>query len=223
MGLGSERHDTHSYETHEAQWLGVRQPVLRAAHERLGHTVTDTREINPGEVWEENEFWIDLSWRIAPDGGMNIRQYFESKQRPGEKLTIDEYYTHIFEHSVPGLPDRRKGVEAYTSADPDSQRIWWTDAGVHQNLTFPVHPDPISGMHCWHQAVHVSQAEATDQYGDISVDTEKSQVVYKQWLDKTCPADRVSPDGNRRPYWLLRPLKPSREVYRLSVDSPAQT
>ena len=34
-------------------------------------------------------------------------------------------------------------------------RIWWTDAGVHQNLTFPVHPDPISGMHCWHQAVRV--------------------------------------------------------------------
>src|SRR4051794_3477985 len=106
MGLGSERHDIHSYETHDAQWVGFRQPVLRAAQERLGHPVTDTRQVNPGEVWEENELWIELSWRIDPDGAMNIRQYFESPQRPGEKLTVDEYYAYIFEHSVPGLPER---------------------------------------------------------------------------------------------------------------------
>ena len=49
------------------------------------------------------------------------------------------------------------------SADPDSQRIWWTDTGVHQNLTFPVHPDPISGMHCWHQAVRVRPAAPGDR------------------------------------------------------------
>ena len=30
--------------------------------------IADTREVNPGEVWEENEFWIELSWRIDPDG-----------------------------------------------------------------------------------------------------------------------------------------------------------
>ena len=47
---------------------GFRQPVLRAARERLGSPVADTREVNPGEVWEENEFWIELSWRIDPDG-----------------------------------------------------------------------------------------------------------------------------------------------------------
>jgi anaerobic selenocysteine-containing dehydrogenase len=56
MGLGNERHDLHSYETHDAQWVGFRQPVLRAARERLGETITDTRQANPGEVWEENEF-----------------------------------------------------------------------------------------------------------------------------------------------------------------------
>ena len=38
MGHGSERHDIHSYETHDAQWLGFRQPVLRAARERMGET-----------------------------------------------------------------------------------------------------------------------------------------------------------------------------------------
>ena len=92
MGLGTERHDLHSYETHDAQWIGFRQPVLREAKARLGQPVTDTREVNPGEVWEENEFWIELSWRIDPDGAMGIRKFFESKKEPGAKLTVDEYY-----------------------------------------------------------------------------------------------------------------------------------
>ena len=85
MGVGSERHDIHSYETHDAQWLGFRQPVLRAARERLGEQITDTRQVNPGEVWEENEFWIELSWRIDPDGTMGIRKFFESKRTSRRK------------------------------------------------------------------------------------------------------------------------------------------
>jgi anaerobic selenocysteine-containing dehydrogenase len=44
----------------------------------MGETVADTREANPGEVWEENEFWIELSWRIDPDGSLGIRKFFES-------------------------------------------------------------------------------------------------------------------------------------------------
>ena len=36
MGLGTERHDTMSQETHAAQWLGFRQPVLRVAREKRG-------------------------------------------------------------------------------------------------------------------------------------------------------------------------------------------
>ncbi|MEE8135480.1 MAG: molybdopterin-dependent oxidoreductase, partial [Gemmatimonadales bacterium] len=106
MGHSSERHDIHSYETHDGQWIGFRQPVLRTIRERLGEQVTDTRDTNPGEVWEENEFWIDLTWRIDPDGSMGIRKFVESKQRPGKKLTVDEYYGYIFDHSVPGLPER---------------------------------------------------------------------------------------------------------------------
>lgn len=454
MGHGSERHDLHSYETHDAQWIGFRQPVMRAARERLGEKIADTREVNPGEVWEENEFWMELTWRIDPDGALGIRQYVESKERPGTRLGVDEYYGYIFENSVPGLkeraaqedlsplefmrrygafeitkkvgaiyeelvpdaeledvkedrfsrvytktpkpastnivpiaspdPDaegrrlvgvnvdgkilrgfptpsgrlefysstlaewgwheyaiptyirshihpenlaedqtvlistfrlptqihtrsanakwldeishtnplwihpthaaqlglqtgelvrveteigyfvvkawvtegirpgivacshhmgrwklkdegqrqmmatvalahegdewgikREHGVHPYKSADADTQRIWWTDVGVHQNLTFPVHPDPVSGMHCWHQAVRVKKAEASDAYGDINVDTHKSHEVYRKWLRMTRPANVHSPDGTRRPYWLMRPLKPSREVFRL--------
>ena len=458
MGHASERHDLHSYETHDSQWLGFRQPVLRAARERLGETITDTRQVNPGEVWEENEFWIALSWRIDPDGSMGIRRYFESKADAEEKLSVDEYYRWIFENSVPGLPEKaaaeglapleymrrygafevRKGIGAcyeeevplaeledihtdglgrvftrsakpvsvnivpealpdgdddgrrmagvevdggvrrgfptpsgrleffsstiaawgwpeyaiptyirshihpdnlepgqlvllptfrvptqihtrsanskwldeiahtnplwvhpqdaahlanlrtgdlvrveteighfvlkawvtegikpgvvacshhmgrwrpeghpgqrqamatvdlghegsnwkltrlagvkpFESSDPDTQRIWWTDVGVHQNLTFPVHPDPISGQHCWHQAVRVSRAQPGDACGDIVVDTAKSRHVYQLWLQKTRSALHFSPDGTRRPYWLLRPLRPAREAYHLPI------
>jgi anaerobic selenocysteine-containing dehydrogenase len=110
---------------------------------------------------------------------------------------------------------RERGVHPYDSTDPDTRRIWWTDVGIHQNLTFPVHPDPVSGQHAWHQAVRVRRAEAGDRYGDISVDTAKSREIYRRWLAETRSADKFSPDGTRRPYWLLRPLKPSREVYRL--------
>ncbi|HTQ94057.1 MAG TPA: molybdopterin dinucleotide binding domain-containing protein, partial [Streptosporangiaceae bacterium] len=461
MGHGSERHDTHSYEQYDGQWVAFRQPVLRAARERLGETVADTRAVNPGEVWEENEFWIELSWRIDPDGTLGIRRYHESRARPGTKLTVDEYYGWMFEHSVPGLPERaaaegrtplewmrrygafeisrdqggvheqevpaaeldgmavrgagrvytaapapdapnivpigaptpddrgrrpvgvlidgvvrrgfptpsgrlefwsstlaawgwpehalpgyikshvhpaalapgqvvllstfrlptqihtrsanskwldelshtnpvwihpsdaarfgvnrtgdlirveteigyfvakawitegiRPGVVAcshhmgrwklaghsqvsaggmmatvdlragengwemraaghvrpYSSADPDTARIWWSDTGVHQNLTFPVHPDPISGMHCWHQAVRVRPAGPGDAHGDIAVDTARAREVYRRWMARTRPAGQVSPDGTRRPRWLMRPLKPGPAAFALPGD-----
>ena len=88
---------------------------------------------------------------------------------------------------------RVKSVQPYASSDPDTQRIWWSDTGVHQNLTFPVHPDPISGMHCWHQAVRVVPAGPQDRAGDISVDTAKAREVYAQWLTMTRPAGQASP------------------------------
>ena len=66
-----------------------------------------------------------------------------------------------------------------TPPTPTPPRIWWTDTGVHQNLTFPVHPDPISGMHCWHQAVRVRPAEPGDRHGDIAVDTARAREVYQ--------------------------------------------
>ncbi|MFN2531180.1 MAG: molybdopterin-dependent oxidoreductase [Pyrinomonadaceae bacterium] len=457
MGVGSERHDIHSYETHDSQWLGFRQPVIKVAREREGEVVHDTREVNPGQVWEENEFWLELTWRIDPDGSLGIRQYAESKKNPGTRLSVDEYYEWIFENSVPGLPEkaalehltplqfmrrygafevkqkigkiydqivaaeelddinedqlgrvftrtpkpvganivplpspdgdsegrrlvgvkvdgtikrgfptpsgrlefyshtlaswgwsdfaiptyikshvhpdnlaidqtilistfrlpvqihtrsanskwldeiahtnplwihpkhadklgvrtgdllrvqteigyyvvpawvtegirpgivacshhmgrwkltdegqrqlmatvkldqngtewkikRERGVEPFKSGDADTLRIWWKDAGVHQNMTFPVHPDPISGMHCWHQAVRVHVANPEDNPGDVFVDTAKSREVYRKWLAMTRPADQYSPDGTRRPYWMLRPLKPAREFYKLPQD-----
>ena len=36
VGHGSERHDLHSYEQYDGQWIGFRQPVLRAARNGSG-------------------------------------------------------------------------------------------------------------------------------------------------------------------------------------------
>ena len=36
--------------------------------------------------------------------------------------------------------------------------------------------------------------------------------------DDAAGARASTPDGTRRPYWLLRPLKPSRDVYRLPIQ-----
>jgi len=117
---------------------------------------------------------------------------------------------------------RRKRVRPYQSTDPDTLRIWWSDSGVHQNLTFPVQPDPISGQHCWHQAVRITKAQPGDHYGDIRVDTAQAATAYRRWLGLTRRADRVSPDGTRRPYWLLRPLRPSPQAYLLPQEGETQ-
>jgi len=102
------------------------------------------------------------------------------------------------------------GVKPYKSSDPDTERIWWTDAGVHQNLTFPVQPDPISGSHCWHQKVKVMKAQPGDRYGDVFVDTRRSHEVYRRWLAMTRPAAGEW----RRPQWMLRPFRPDVSAYR---------
>tara|TARA_B100002049_G_scaffold221220_1_gene190307 strand:- start:1353 stop:4235 length:2883 start_codon:yes stop_codon:yes gene_type:complete len=460
MGVGSERHDLASFETHAGRWIGFRQPVIRRFAELEGKSLdkdSRTHEFNPGEVWEENEFWIDLSWRIDPDGQLGVREHFESRAEPGQPMTVDEYYGLIFAEEVPGLAEaaaaasqtplefmrdrgafavptdpylpherlvdpasvqdcvldesgvfrkprtaglfdgseeafthtalaplgdgspaveidgeikegfptpskklelysttladwgwpeyatptwipshvhwedldldgqerillptfriptlihtrsanskwlnelshrhplwihpedaeklnigenqlvrittrighfviqawrtegirpgvvaashhmgrwrtgqeqgrswgngqadiehdgtnwklsRRDGMGSYSSADPDSERIWWSDTGVHQNLTFAVQPDPISGMQCWHQRVQVTPAEEGDSYGDVVVDTAKSREAYLEWLAKTRPGP--GPHGLRRPLWYARPLKPTVEAYRLS-------
>jgi anaerobic selenocysteine-containing dehydrogenase len=109
---------------------------------------------------------------------------------------------------------RLEDLGPFESSDPDSRRVWWTDGGVHQNLTFPVHPDPISGMHCWHQAVKVEPALPGDRYGDVEVDTTKSMGVYREWLALTRPGP--GPGGLRRPLWLGRAVRPADAAYVVS-------
>jgi hypothetical protein len=68
-------------------------------------------------------------------------------------------------------------------------------------------------MHCWHQRVRLTRAEAGDRYGDISVDTTKSMEIYREWLAKARPAP--GPGDLRRPRWLHRPVKPTPDAYRI--------
>ena len=103
MGHASERHDINSYATSAGKWVAFRQPVLREFSRREGKDVEFTHETNPGEVWEEDEFWIELSWKID-DGTLGIREHFMSPYRENEKITIDEYYKYTFER-VPGLTE----------------------------------------------------------------------------------------------------------------------
>ena len=396
MGHASERHDVNSYATSAGKWVAFRQPGLREYSRREGKDVEFTHEINPGEVWEEDEFWIELSWRID-DGTMGIREHFMSPYREGEKITVDEYYQYLFER-VPGLPeaaesegtdslgymrkhgaflieeatyekhksegwptpsgkqefysetmiefgypehsiphyhqkshvhpdnlsdedeycllpnfrlpqhihsrsanakwlveiahrnpiwihpkDARKlgvaegdllkieteigwfvdkvwvtegikpgvvgcshhigrwrreqdrgnrfltntveiekrgdgkmrmktisGVEPWKSDDPDTNRIWWRDGGVHQNITHAVQPDPISGAHCWLQKVRLSIPSEDEEYGDIEVDRNKSFEYYKRW-NEWAKERETHPRGERRPLWMKRPLSPKKQ------------
>ena len=105
----------------------------------------------------------------------------------------------------------KNGIKPFESTDKDSKRIFWKDGGVHQNITHAVHPDPISGMHTWHQRVRIEKPGADDHYGDIFVDTNKSHEIYKEWLAMTRPAP--GPDGLRRPLWFKRAFKPDESTY----------
>ena len=415
MGLAPERHDVMSQETHAGTWIGFRQPVKREYARLNGADPQTTLGHNPGEVWEEAEFWIALTHAIDPDGSLGIAKYFESPDRPGEPMTTDEYWSDVL-GNVPGLPaaaeqedqtpleymrrhgafevpypgqeryatqveagsglevepgdfragfktqskrieiyspvmgewgfddgllpsyqrsqvhwsgmdmaagDRallptfrlptlihtrsanakwlqeishtnplwmnpadaahfglttgdlvrvhtqigyfiprvwvtegmhpgvvacshhvgrwrmfsgsgsvgasslvdiqrtgstflfraKQGARPFSSSDPDSERVFWKETGVNQNMTFPVQPDPASGMHCWHQKVNIQLAKPGDCYGDIQVDTELSRQVYETWKSTTRPAP--GPGGLRRPLHLNRPLRPTDEAYRL--------
>ena len=56
--------------------------------------------------------------------------------------------------------------------------------GVHQNLTFQVNPDPISGMHCWHQRVRVTRALGLNIVDLLAHDTVVVSEAALQKLDE---------------------------------------
>jgi anaerobic selenocysteine-containing dehydrogenase len=188
--------------TDDAERLDVRTGELVRVETQIGYFVVKawvTEGIRPGVVACSHHMG---RWRLNAEGQRQIMALVDLEQK-GSLWRMH----------------RKSGVEPYGSSDPDTLKLWWSDVGVHQNITFPVQPDPISGMHCWHQAVRITKARHGDRYGDIEVDTGKAHEVFRQWLALTRSALEVSPDGTRRPYWLMRPLKPARDVYRLPATS----
>jgi hypothetical protein len=177
--------------------LGLATGDLVRITTRIGHYVNKawvTEGMRPGVVACSHHLG---RWRLFDDVGTD--------RWASSKVAREETSPGIFRFR------RVEDIHPYASRDPDTQRIWWTDGGVHQNLTFPVQPDPVSGMHCWHQRVTVSKAHAGDQYGDIVVDTNKSMQVYREWLKLARPGP--GPGNLRRPVWLDRAVKPAPEAY----------
>jgi anaerobic selenocysteine-containing dehydrogenase len=134
---------------HDAERLGLRTGSLAKVHMGIGYFVVRvwvTEAIRPGIVACSHHLG---RWRLAKESGG------------------DRWSTALVDLQQVGQGQWRlrqlEGIGPFASPDPDADRVWWKDAGVHQNLTFPVHPDPISSMHCWHQKVRVSPADTDDR------------------------------------------------------------
>ncbi len=183
----------------DAEQLGIEEGGLVRVSTRIGHFVISawrTQGIRPGVVAASHHMG---RWRLEEDQARNWSSGKASITHDGSTWKLE----------------REHGAQPFESNDPDSGRIWWNDTGVHQNATFCVQPDPISGMQCWHQRVRVGPARSGDNYGDVVVDTDKSREAYLDWLSKTRPAGTRGGDGLRRPLWYARPLKPAAAAYRL--------
>jgi anaerobic selenocysteine-containing dehydrogenase len=204
-----------------AKWLyeiSHRNPIWMhpADAERLGLSADELVRVETEIGWFVDKVWVTEGikpgiiamshhlgrWRLAAEqGGSPGTSSLVKISNEGQR----GYTLNILE-----------GARAWKSCDPDTSRIWWQDVGVHQNLTHAVHPDPVSGAHCWLQrALSVRKATAGERHGDVFVDVQKSMEVYREWLSWTRPASVHSPDGMRRPYWLKRPLKPVKAAFAL--------
>jgi hypothetical protein len=162
-------------------------------------------------------YFVDRVWATeAIKPGVCACSHHLGRWRRPVDPACNRYSTNLvsLEETGPGKwrMTRTQGVQPFASDDPDSSRIFWEDGGVHQNAAAPVHPDPISGAHCWLQAVTVEKAHDGDQYGTVFADTEKAHQVYKEW--KAMTRNQPGPNGERRIPWLNRPLYPAPEAWR---------
>ena len=108
----------------------------------------------------------------------------------------------------------------YAEFNKDLDNISWDGlSGVWQNATHHPHPDPISGMHCWHQKVLLEKAGPNDKIGDVKVDIQATFDTYKAWRDELArPAP--GPGGLRRPEHLKRPwVAITRSAYKMDTNS----
>ncbi|MDD3504926.1 MAG: molybdopterin-dependent oxidoreductase [Sulfurimonas sp.] len=109
-------------------------------------------------------------------------------------------------------------AKRFADYNRDSGNIWWDGlSGSWQNAVAAAHPDPISGMHCWHQKVILEPAQAGDKIGDIFVNYDNNFKVYEGWRDELT---RGLDDNStlRRPLHVKRPWVPlTREAYTVKI------
>ena len=132
MGLGTERHDTMSQETHAGQWLGFRQPVLRVAREKRGEQIVGDlrsqsgRSLGRERILDRAEL-EDRSGRLA----RHPQVLRVARTAPAQPITMDEYYGWMFEHSVPGLAGSgREGEPDAAAVHAEVRRV----PGLGQDL-----------------------------------------------------------------------------------------
>jgi len=155
--------------------------------------------------------------------------------KEGAQIKIEDYDGESGNNSY-GIPlaeiqmDGRIGKMQYVEAikpfhskrfaeyNKDSDNIWWDGlSGSWQNAVAPAHPDPISGMHCWHQKVLLEPAQRGDKIGDIHVNYDNNFKTYKAWRDElTRGLDSNS--KFRRPPHIKRPwVALSEKAYRVDI------
>ncbi len=149
VGLAGERHDNQTAETKPERWTAFRQPVLRVALQRMGWkpkepwkaTLEAHKKVGLGEIWEDDEFWINLAWAIDPDGSLGIRQYWESKKNPGHPVTIEEWYNAAFS-TIPNLKKvcEKMGITPYEYMS--KYGAWTEETNVYNVMEREVPYDP---------------------------------------------------------------------------------
>lgn len=170
---------------------------------------------------------------------MNTKAFLgESPERAGEKgaqIKIEDYdgISGINSFGVPlaeiqmdGKEGRLKYLEGikpfhskrFSDYNKDSDNIWWDGlSGSWQNAVAPTHPDPISGMHCWHQKVILEPAQEGDKIGDIQVNYENNFKVYQGWRDTLTRGLDVDSEFRRPPH-IKRPWVPlSEKAYLVDI------
>jgi len=201
-----------------AKWLteiANRNPIWMHPQEanRFGFKTGDLVRLNTDIGYFIDKVWVTEGMKPGVIACSHHLGRWRRKQDQGNRWATN---TVDIQHDGNGgwKMSTISGVRPFKSSDSDSKRIFWKDGGVHQNITHAVHPDPISGMHCWHQRVKIEPPHPGDQYGDLFVDTKKAHENFKEWLAMTRPANQ--PDGLRRPIWFKRPLKPDVKAYYIS-------
>jgi len=111
----------------------------------------------------------------------------------------------------------RHDIWQFKEYNEDLAYIWWDGlSGAWQNAVAPCHPDPIAGNHGWHQKVIITKASEDEVIGDIHVNYENNNKVYKAWRDDLTRPLQAG-DTWRRPYHIKRPVKPSQKAYRVEI------
>jgi anaerobic selenocysteine-containing dehydrogenase len=108
--------------------------------------------------------------------------------------------------------------ERFAEYNKDSDNIWWDGlSGSWQNAVAATHPDPISGMHCWHQKVILEPAQKGDKIGDIHVNYDNNFKTYQAWRDELTRG--LDSDSTlRRPAHIKRPWVPlSHKAYSVKI------